>query len=61
MSKLNRAKTVMAQPTPSAVNICTVNMGNAKLREYRVSIMAPEADAPYSGPYVSSMKRLALA
>ena len=59
MKSVNTAKIVFAHPAPSAWNIRNANIGNAALRTYLLSIIAAEADAPYSGPYASSMKRFA--
>lgn len=61
MTTVTNANNVVAHPTPRALYIRNANNGNAALRTYRDIMTAPDAEAPYSGPYASSMNKLALA
>lgn len=59
MAKVQKARTLDAQPAPSVLYSCSEKSGNDADRKYREIIAAPAAEAPYNGPYVSIMNRFA--
>lgn len=58
MASVQKASRLVAHPAPNPRYICKPNNGKTADNVYRVNIAAPAAEAPYSGPKKSIMKRL---